>query len=140
MWFRAFGVSINSDYLTDGRLTPLTERATVPVTDRLNVVGHANVYALGDLTDLPDPKMASYAQVHAQVVAKNIAAQVAGEPPDAVYTPTPDRRMLVPLGPHGGAGQLPAPHGATAVPAETVSTHKGLDLFTARFAARFTRN
>ncbi|MEU4245220.1 hypothetical protein [Actinoplanes sp. NPDC026619] len=121
-------------------LAPLTARATLAVTERLNVAGYDHVYALGDLTDLPDPKMASYAQVHAQVVAANIAAQLAGRTPETVSTPSPDRRILLPLGPHGGAGQLPAPSGVTAVPAATVSERKGLDLFTARFAARFDRS
>lgn len=139
IWFRAFGVRINSDYLADGKLTPLTGRATVPVTDRLNVRGHDRSYALGDLADLPDPKMATFAQVQAEVVATNIRAQLAGEQPETVYTPTPDRRILLPLGTRRGVGQLPSPGGATAATTATVSERKGADLFTARFAERFDR-
>jgi len=139
IWFRAFGVRIAGDCLTDGRLTPLTARATVPVTDRLTVRGHDHVYALGDLADLPDPKMASYAQVHAEVVAENLRARLAGEPPQAVHTPTPHRRILLPLGPRRGVGQLPVPGGVAPATAETVFQRKGADLFTARFAERFSR-
>src|SRR4051812_1819940 len=49
IWFRAFGVQINTDYLADGQLSPLTGQATVPVTERLNVQGYEHVYAIGDI-------------------------------------------------------------------------------------------
>ncbi|MET1073120.1 MAG: FAD-dependent oxidoreductase, partial [Umezawaea sp.] len=128
-----------TDYLADGRLTPLTGRAAVPVTERLNVVGYDHVYALGDITDVPEPKMASYAMEHAQVITENIRSQLAGGRPTTTYTPCPVRRILLPLGPHGGVGQVPLPGGITAVTAETVSQRKGLTLFTERFAERFDR-
>jgi NADH dehydrogenase FAD-containing subunit len=137
IWFQAFGVRINTAYLDDGRLVRLTERGTVPVTERLSVEGHDHVYAIGDIVDLPDPKMASYAMTHAEVVASNIRAQLAGDQPATVYRPTPDRRILLPLGPHLGVGQLPTPDGPAAAAVETVRERKGADLFTARFRSRF---
>lgn len=139
IWFPAFGVRIASDYLTDGRLTRLTPRATVSVTDGLNVQGYQHIYALGDIVDLADPKMASYAQVQAEVVAENLKARLAGEQPRAVHTITPYRRILLPLGPRRGVGQLPAPGGVAPATIETVRDRKGTDLFTARFAERFGR-
>jgi NADH dehydrogenase FAD-containing subunit len=139
IWFRAFGVRINTGYLADGHLTPLTEQRTVPVDERLNVQGHDHVYAIGDIVALPDPKMASYAMTHAVAVAQNIKAQLAGDQPDTVYTPTPERRILLPLGTRTGVGQLPTPDGVAAATAEMVYQRKGADLFTARFAERFDR-
>jgi NADH dehydrogenase FAD-containing subunit len=139
IWFRAYGVSLNTAYLTDGKLVSLTERATVPVTEHLNVTGYRHVYALGDIVGLPDPKMASYAQTQAEVVVRNVKAQLLGEPPEAAYVPSPERRILLPLGPRGGVGQLPTPDGVRAAPMETVIARKGADLFTARFATRFHR-
>jgi NADH dehydrogenase FAD-containing subunit len=139
IWFRAFGVRINTDYLADGHLSPVTAQATVPVTERLNVQGYEHVYAIGDIAALADPKMASYAMTHADVVAKNIKAQLAGDRPAALHTPMPERRILLPLGTHAGVGQLPTPHGVAAATPETVNQRKGADLFTARFAARFGR-
>ena len=118
---------------------PLTEQKTVPVTERLNVQGYEHVYAIGDITALPDPKMASYAMTQANIVVKNIKAQLAGDQPDAVHTPTPERRILLPLGTRAGVGQLPTPDGVAAATAETVCQRKGADLFTARFASRFGR-
>ncbi|GIM91281.1 NAD(P)/FAD-dependent oxidoreductase [Paractinoplanes toevensis] len=131
--FRAFGVRINTDFLADGRLTPLTARAEVPVTERLNVEGYEHVYAVGDITALPDPKMASYAMTHAEVVVRNIRAQLDGDRPAAVYTPSAERRILLPLGTRGGVGQLPTPDGVAAASARVVYERKGADLFTGRF-------
>lgn len=111
----------------------------IPVTQHLNVRGHDRVYAVGDLADLPDPKMASYAMEHAVIVAANIKAQLAGEMPEAIHIPTSDRRILLPLGTHAGVGQLPTADGPAAATAETVHQRKGTDLFTARFTARFNR-
>jgi NADH dehydrogenase FAD-containing subunit len=139
IWFQAFGVEINTGYLADGHLSPLTEQKAVPVTERLNVQGYEHIYAIGDIADLPDPKMASYAMTHADIVVKNIRAQLAGDQPCAVHTPAPHRRILLPLGPRAGIGQLPAPDGVVAATTETVYQRKGADLFTARFASRFGR-
>jgi apoptosis-inducing factor 2 len=138
IWFRAFGVRISTDYLADGRLLPSAGgQAAVPVTERLNVQGYEHVYAIGDIAALTDPKMASYAMVHAEVVVTNIRAQLAGARPATVHTSTPERRILLPLGKHAGVGQLPTPDGVAAATVETVNQRKGADLFTARFAARF---
>ena len=102
-------VRINTDYLADGHLSPLTGRATVPVTERLNVQGYEHVYAIGDIAALADPRMASYAMVQAEVAAKNIKAQLGGNRPVTTHASTPERRILLPLGKHAGVGQLPRP-------------------------------
>ncbi|MEV0583966.1 FAD-dependent oxidoreductase [Nonomuraea sp. NPDC050310] len=137
IWFQAYGVRTNSDYLADGRLTTRTPLGQVPVTETLNVAGHDHVYAVGDLTDVPEAKMAGYAMQHAEVVAANILAQLRGERPAATYRPLPYPMILLPLGPRGGVGQLPGPDGPSVVPAETVSAYKGADLFTGRFTQEY---
>jgi sulfide:quinone oxidoreductase len=54
-------------------------------TDRhtLRVKGRERIYAIGDATDLPVSKSGSAAHFQAQVVAERIAAEVAGDSPDA---------------------------------------------------------
>nr|BFE84314.1 hypothetical protein GCM10020093_069150 [Planobispora longispora] len=111
IWFRAHGVRINSDYLAGGELTTRTPQGHVPVTDTLNVRGYQHVYAIGDITDVDEAKMAGYAMQHAEVVAQNILAQLRGEQPAAAYRPLPHPMILLPLGPRGGVGQLPTPDG-----------------------------
>ncbi|SDM37827.1 NAD(P)/FAD-dependent oxidoreductase [Allokutzneria albata] len=137
IWFRAHGVRVNSDYLADGLLTTRTPEGLVPVTETLNVRGHDHVYAVGDLTDVAEAKRAGYAMQHAEVVARNIAAQLRGEPPVATYEAAVDPMILLPLGPRGGVGQLPTPDGPSVVPTTTVSAFKGADLFTGRFTEQF---
>ncbi|MFC8943529.1 NAD(P)/FAD-dependent oxidoreductase, partial [Streptomyces griseoincarnatus] len=102
IWFRGFGARVNTGYLEDGALVGLTERRTVPVDEHLNVVGHRNVYALGDIADLSDAKMATHAQTQALVVVENLRAQLQGERPGAVYEPAPVPRILLPLGTRAG--------------------------------------
>jgi NADH dehydrogenase FAD-containing subunit len=137
IWFRAYGTSTNSDYLADGRLTTRTPQGRVPVTEFLNVRGHDHVYAVGDITDVAEAKMAGYAMQHAEVVAENIKAQLNGEQPSAIYQPLPFPMILLPLGPNGGVGQLPSPEGPFVAPTAMVSEYKGADLFTGRFVEQF---
>jgi NADH dehydrogenase FAD-containing subunit len=137
IWFRAHGKSTNSGYLTDGKLTTLNAQGQVPVTESLNVKGYDHVYAVGDITDVAEAKMAGYAMQHAEVVAKNITAQLNGERPTAAYQPLPHPMILLPLGPNGGVGQLPSPEGPFVAPVSMVSEYKGVDLFTGRFVEQF---
>ncbi|MFI0719000.1 NAD(P)/FAD-dependent oxidoreductase [Streptomyces sp. NPDC021224] len=141
IWFRCHGVRVNGGYLA-GSLDAdaLSERGQVRVTATLQVRGHERLYALGDLTDLAEAKMAGYAMKHAAVVAANVAAQVRGERPAATYTPSPVPSVLLPLGPDGGVGQVPAEEPGTPptlLPASAVAAYKGADLFTGRFAELF---
>ncbi|WP_406450153.1 FAD-dependent oxidoreductase [Streptomyces sp. NBC_00876] len=137
IWFRCYGVRTNGDYLADGRVAVRTPQGRVRVTEALNVEGHDHIYAIGDLTDLAEAKMAGYAMKHAEVVTRNILAQVRGEGPVDVYRPSPVPSVLLPLGPGGGVGQVPTPDGPSLLPASAVSAYKGADLFTGRFADLF---
>ncbi|WNI16276.1 FAD-dependent oxidoreductase [Actinacidiphila sp. ITFR-21] len=137
IWFRCHGVRTNGDYLADGKVTTRTPQGRIRVTGTLNVEGHPRIYALGDVTDLAEAKMAGYAMRHAEVVAANILAQLRGEEPAAVYQPSPVPSMLLPLGPNGGVGQVPTPDGPSLLPAEAVARYKGADLFIGRFVELF---
>lgn len=137
IWFRAHGMRINSDYLADGGLTTRTPRGQVRVDEKLAVHGYHHVYAIGDITDVTEAKMALHAMQHAEVVAQNITAQLRGGQPAATYRPARDPVILLPLGPRRGVGQLPTPDGPVAAPATTVSEYKGTDLGVGNFAALF---
>jgi len=57
--------------------------------DTLNVKGHADIWALGDATDLPLSKAGSTAHFQAPVVAERVAAAVVGREPEgkkSIYT------------------------------------------------------
>ncbi|RFU38357.1 FAD-dependent oxidoreductase [Actinomadura logoneensis] len=137
IWFRAYGVDVRTSHLGPDLAAARTPAGRVRVTPHLNVEGFPNVYALGDVTDLDEAKMAGYAMRHAEVVAANIAARVRGEEPTETYTPSPIPSVLLPLGPDGGVGQFPTPDGPLVVSAETVAEYKGRDLFIDRFVELF---
>ncbi|MFC4906087.1 FAD-dependent oxidoreductase [Actinomadura gamaensis] len=137
IWFRAHGVAVQTSYLGADLAAARTPEGRIRVTETLNVEGFPNVYALGDVTDLDEAKMAGYAMKHAEVVAANIAARVRGEEPAATYAPSPIPSVLLPLGPDRGVGQFPGPDGPLVVSAETVADYKGRDLFVGRFAELF---
>ncbi|MEU1473060.1 FAD-dependent oxidoreductase [Streptomyces sp. NPDC005761] len=137
IWFRCYGGRTNGDYLADGRVAVRTPQGRVRVTEALNVEGHDHIYALGDITDVAEAKMAGHAMKHAEVVAENVLARMRGERPTATYRPSPVPSALLPLGPGGGVGQVPSPDGPVILPAAAVSEYKGMDLFTGRFAELF---
>ena len=91
------------------------------VTPQLQVVGFDSVYALGDIAAI-DINKASVAARHAQIVAANIQAQLAANAERTTYTPAPPV-IILPLGPTGGAGQLPNQDDIATV--EFVSQVKG---------------
>ncbi len=140
VWFTSFGSQVNTGWLRGSPAVTLTDDGRVPVDEHLRVLGQDRVYALGDITDLPDPKMATWAQTQAPVVIENITCQLEGRAPDTMHAPASGLRILLPLGTRGGVGQLPGPTGPPApAPLQTVIDRKGADLFTARFADRFRR-
>ncbi|MGP3963409.1 NAD(P)/FAD-dependent oxidoreductase [Nonomuraea sp. 3N208] len=137
LWFRAYGVRVNTGYLGDDLGPVRTPQGLIRVTETLNVEGHGNIYAIGDITDIAEAKMAGNAMRHAEVVADNIIAHVRGDRPAAVYRPSATPFVLLPLGPEGGVGQLPSPDGPIVLAAQAVADYKGADLFTGRFAELF---
>ncbi|MEJ3749253.1 FAD-dependent oxidoreductase [Actinomycetes bacterium KLBMP 9797] len=92
VWFPCFGVTPNSDYLGGGHLA---------VTPELRVAGHETVFAVGDVTAVPEAKMAYRAEKHAAVVAANIRTLIEGGTALAAYEPESDG-IVLPLGPKGG--------------------------------------
>ncbi|GAA2051464.1 rubredoxin-NAD(+) reductase AlkT [Catenulispora yoronensis] len=136
IWFRAYGSRIHTEYL-DGAV-PRNELGQVRVTDRLAVEGHENIYAIGDITDVPETKMAAMAMQHAEVVAANILAHAKGDEPATVHSPIPVKVILLPLGPAAGVGQFPSETGAAfQVPLELVVQMKGSTMMLAHFQELF---
>jgi len=132
IWFQAFGVRPHSGYLVGPLADARDGQGNLRVSPSLRVAGQERVFALGDLADA-DRKMAGIASRQAEVVVANIQSLIEGGPGADTYEPMPPG-ILVPLGPAGGAGQLP---GAGVVGAETASQYKGRDLMVDHFATLF---
>lgn len=138
IWLQAFGSTLNTTYLAKSGLVELTSRGEVPVNPDLTVGNHRHIYALGDITDIAEAKMAGHARLHAEAVAQNIRDQIGGtEQPTATYLPSGTPTMLIPLGSSRGVGQLPSEGGPALAPQEVIAEFKGRDLFTARFKEQF---
>ncbi|MEE6287324.1 FAD-dependent oxidoreductase [Georgenia sp. MJ173] len=137
MWFRCYGARPMTEYLDRELAAVLHHDGLLPVTAQLSVVGYDRIFAVGDITDVPEPKRASAARAHAAVVVQNIRDLAAGREPSASYVP-PLEQIVLPLGPNGGASQVGTPDGGRRLlgPVET-SRIKGADLFTAEFAEMF---
>ena len=137
VWFRCYGVTPSTGYLTGERGGELgtARRASgyLAVTPELRLPGHRHVFAIGDITSLPEGKLASAAGRQARVVAENIRALIAGSGELTRYEPGPPA-VSVPLGPSGGASYLP---GTGVLGATETARIKGEDLRVGTYAEFF---
>ena len=129
IWFRCYGVTPVTGYLGDDLAAARTSGGYLQVTPELRVVGFDRVYALGDIAAI-DVNKAGVTGRQAAVVATNIRAQLTGTGEYTSYTPGPPV-IILPLGPTGGAGQLPGRD--DIAPAELVSQAKGRDMMIDRY-------
>jgi NADH dehydrogenase FAD-containing subunit len=126
LWLRCHGVHPVTDYLSDELAHARTDAGQIEVDTHLRVRGHDRIFAIGDITALAEPKMAGRAGRHAEAVVANIKAMITGDAPDTEYAPLPPV-ILVPLGPDGGAAQLPGTDDILGP--ELASQYKGRELF-----------
>ena len=129
IWFQCFGVTPVSDYLDDDLATARRSDGFVTVGPALQVAGHDNVFAIGDISTA-DAKMAGMAGMQAQLVAENIIKMVNGNNELASYEPF-GPAIVVPIGPDGGSGQLPGQEELAS--RDMVATVKGRDLMVDRY-------
>jgi NADH dehydrogenase FAD-containing subunit len=102
IWFRCFGVVPTSDYL-DGSLAAARDaRGHLVVDSDLRIPGHPTVFAIGDVTAIPEAKMAKSAEQQAAVAVANIRTLIEGGGELATYSPSAPG-IALPLGPNGGA-------------------------------------
>jgi NADH dehydrogenase FAD-containing subunit len=124
IWFRCYGVVPNSDYLGEALAPARRADGFIDVTKTLQVTGQRSVFAVGDLSTA-DAKMAAFAGRQAVVVADNINALAQGRTDLAEYV-SMGVAIAVPIGPTGGAGQLPGQDGIAGP--ETIAELKGRHL------------
>lgn len=118
VWFRCFGVVPVTDYLAGELATARQANGYLEVTGELRLPGQERVFAIGDITAIPEAKQAGAATAHAGVVAANIRTLLRGGSQLTVYQPGPPG-IVLPLGPKGGASYVPG--WESHVDAETAS-------------------
>lgn len=135
IWFRCFGVAPHSDYLAGDLADARDDRGRLRVTEHLRLRGHDTVFAIGDVTDVDEPKMAAYATAQADVVVANIRALAQGDQLTA-YQPADEHGVILPLGPTAGASWVPGT--GLLGPAQT-SEYKGKDMMLGAVVDRLSR-
>lgn len=106
MWFQCHGSKPATGFLRSSSYRDsINPDGTLKVRPTLQLVGHDNVYAIGDVTDIPETKRADAARRHAQVTVANLVEQLEGRQPSHTYVPNVNW-MVLPLGPTHGASQL----------------------------------
>ncbi|MFC7531397.1 FAD-dependent oxidoreductase [Actinoplanes sp. GCM10030250] len=106
LWFPCFGTQVRTDYLDSSLATARQPDGRLAVTPQLRLSGYETVFAVGDVTAVPELKMARAAGRHAEVVAANIRAMISGDSGLAEYRAAPDA-IVLPLGPAGGVSYEP---------------------------------
>jgi apoptosis-inducing factor 2 len=97
----------NTAYMQRHFSDTLTPGGRIKVGPDLRVVGQDTVFALGDITDLPENKMAFHIQGHVKTAERNVRALLAGEAPPLTYKPqTGNPTMVITLGSRTGVGHL----------------------------------
>jgi len=94
------GININTHYLKKNFPQSLEEKGAIKVNKFLQVEGLKNIFALGDITNIKEEKMAMYAKYHGKFVAKNLILLEDGKALKEYSSPCP--MMLVSLGPSNG--------------------------------------
>jgi NADH dehydrogenase FAD-containing subunit len=105
---------------------------SIEVNSQLQVTGHANVFALGDVA-AADLKTAGRAGREADVVVANIRALVEGGELQACEPSPP--AIVMPLGPSGGVSELPGQDEIAG--AEKTAAIKGEHMFVDAYRERF---
>lgn len=134
LWFQCFGGAPHTAYLDgDLALARNPQHGRVDVTAELRVAGQQRVFALGDITSLPEAKLAKFAGDHAEVIVANIRTLIEGEGELRTYTPA-GPMIALPLGPTGGASYA---DGMGMLDAATTSKIKGSHLMVANYEELF---
>ncbi|KAJ0965621.1 hypothetical protein J5N97_026759 [Dioscorea zingiberensis] len=107
--FICVGKPIGSSWLQESILKDcLNKKGSLMVDENLRVRGKKNIFAIGDITDVPEIKQGFLAQKHASVVVKNLKLLIKGAKESKLSKYKPASAMaIVSLGRKEGVAQLP---------------------------------
>ncbi|OWM64801.1 hypothetical protein CDL15_Pgr028518 [Punica granatum] len=78
------------------------------VDENMRVKGHKNVFAIGDITDVPELKQAYLAWAHAELIVKNLKVLMSGDKGTKLASHKPRSAIaLVSLGRKEAVAQFP---------------------------------
>lgn len=106
--FKCIGLPMASSWLKDTLLRDsLDSKGRLMVDPKLRVKGFENIFAVGDITDIPEIKQGYLAHMHAEVAAKNLKLLVSGGNERKMGSYKPAKPLaLVSLGRNEGVAQI----------------------------------
>lgn len=107
--FLCVGTHLSSSWLRETILKDkLDARGRLMVDSKLRVEGHSNIFAIGDITNIPEIKQGYLAHKHALLTAKNLRLLMSGQSEKRLSEYKPAQpTALVSLGRREGVVQLP---------------------------------
>ncbi|RKN29117.1 NAD(P)/FAD-dependent oxidoreductase [Micromonospora musae] len=133
VWYQCFGITPETGYLRGPLAAARRDDGYVHVDEYLRVGGQDGVFAVGDITDA-DRNGTGTAAAQANLMAANLRALITGTGELTAYRPGP-LAIAIPLGPEGGAGQLPGLDGVAG--AEVIADLKGRNMLVEPWAGLF---
>jgi apoptosis-inducing factor 2 len=106
--FWCIGGRPNTAYMQRHFPDTLTSDGRIKVGPDLRVAGQERIFALGDITDLPENKMAFHIKGQVKIAESNVRALLDGKAAPLTYKPqTGNPTMVVTLGSRAGVAHLP---------------------------------
>jgi NADH dehydrogenase FAD-containing subunit len=104
--YMAVGISIQTDWIGEDSKISKNENGAIKVDSNLRVIGRDDIFAMGDITDVPEIKLGAFASIHSTVTAQNINILIKN-PNAKLKTYKPGKTMsMVPIGKKLGAVQM----------------------------------
>jgi apoptosis-inducing factor 2 len=128
----ATGTTPNTDWLRDHDGW-LDETGRVKVDEYLRAGGQPDVFAVGDVNDVPEAKLAQWAVAQGKAAAGSIRAVLDGKAPAKPYAPAKMKLMAVPLGPDDGVMLLPLSGQGVVAGAGMAKAIKSRGMFLSQF-------
>ncbi|XP_052186973.1 uncharacterized protein LOC127797853 [Diospyros lotus] len=106
--FTCIGKPVGSSWLQSTMFkSSLDAKGRLMVEPNLRVKGYNNVFAIGDITDIPEIKQGYLANAHAELTAKNLKLLMAGGPESKMGTHKPGKALaFVSLGRNDAVAQI----------------------------------
>ncbi len=94
------GIKPNIEFMEGFEDSIYSENGALKVTNKLNLTGHSNIFAGGDLNSIPEEKTAHNAEIHGYTIAENILRSIKGKNLTEHYPQ--ESPLLISLGSHNG--------------------------------------
>lgn len=106
---QAVGTSIESSWISTYPEIKTTDKGAIKVDSSFRTDKN-NIFAIGDITDIPELKLGAFATKHSKITAKNIIRLI-DNPSAKLLTYKPGKPLsMIPIGKKKGAVQLPFAH------------------------------